>query len=194
MIATTIFSIILIVITFGVTSFTNDYYKGLNSSSTQNAVGTISTAVTQAIEFGESSPVAISGTSAAWCIGNQAFIYNLGSLVVSSGSSVGLAQASVSGCGGTVSTTGSHEMLQANMRVVTFDISQLPDKSWSLHIKVAHGENDLLCWDYSSCTSSVTATDHQLVANAATLHCRSSSGSRFCAVSELSTTVQRRLE
>ena len=193
MIATTLFSVILLVITFGVTSFTNDYYKGLNSSSTQNAVGTISTAVTKAIEFGESAPVAIPGTPAAYCIGNQAFIYNLGAQVTALGSSLGLGQVNVSGCGAVLPSSGLHEMLPANMRVVAFDITQPHPPLWELHMKLAHGDNDLLCGGTISC-SGPTATDAQLVTNAASLHCRSATGSRFCAVSELSTIVQRRVE
>jgi len=37
MIATMVFSVILLVITYGVVRFTNSYYKGLNSSTTNSA-------------------------------------------------------------------------------------------------------------------------------------------------------------
>lgn len=48
-----VFSVILTVVTMGVISFSNRYYKGVHASTTQNTTRNIMSTITQAIQFGE---------------------------------------------------------------------------------------------------------------------------------------------
>jgi prepilin-type N-terminal cleavage/methylation domain-containing protein len=61
MISTLVFSVILLVVTFGIVHFTNSYYRGINGSTTQDTARTIVDSVTQAIQF--SSGTITSGTN-----------------------------------------------------------------------------------------------------------------------------------
>jgi prepilin-type N-terminal cleavage/methylation domain-containing protein len=74
MIATLIFSMVVILITIGVLSFTRAYYKGVNQSTTQNTARLIIEDIAQAIQFsgGDIQPVLTpSGNSEGVCIGGN---------------------------------------------------------------------------------------------------------------------------
>src|SRR5262249_25193419 len=51
MVATLVFSTILIVITYGVLSFTRAYYNGVTNSTTQDTARNIISTISQAVEF-----------------------------------------------------------------------------------------------------------------------------------------------
>jgi Tfp pilus assembly protein FimT len=195
MIATVAFSTLLLLIILGIISFTRDYYRGINASSTQNTAGSIAKAVSQAIQFGNQAPVSVSipGSPDVWCIGSQAFVYNLGKQVSDSNNSVGLAQVNVPDCNQPAPIINLHEMLQPHMRVLAFNLTQNGNgQLWTVNVKVAYGDNDLLCGGSVSCGNG-SPTDGQIKTNAAAIHCKSQIGSQFCAVSNLTTTVERRI-
>ena len=74
MIATLIFSLVVILITVGVLSFTRAYYKGVNQSVTQNTTRLIIEDIAQAIQFsgGDIQPVLTpTNNSEGMCIGGN---------------------------------------------------------------------------------------------------------------------------
>src|SRR6266702_6725818 len=131
LIATAIFSLVLLLITVGIMQITRVYYKGITETNTQNTARAIVDDIAQAIQFGGPANIqktvgTTPGTSYAFCIGNQLYSYILGYQVVdakSAGAQAyhGLVVSSAAGCGGPVSSIanlltvqnipGSHELV-----------------------------------------------------------------------------------
>ncbi|HEX8226633.1 MAG TPA: prepilin-type N-terminal cleavage/methylation domain-containing protein [Candidatus Saccharimonadales bacterium] len=198
LIATTVFSIILLVITASVLQFTKQYYKGLISSSTQNVARTLVDDITRAIQFngGTVTPLTQSGNDRGYCVGNsKRYSYTLFQQVKDSGANTtlnqgrhGLVSDSMTGCNSTTSPLGvrtmggfpaglsnPRELLGEHMRISKFNVTG-SNGVYTVTVKVVYGDNDLL-------TNPTTEN----------ANCKSSAGSQFCAVSELTTTVNKRI-
>lgn len=182
MIATLVFSVILLVITSGVMHFTNAYYKGVNSSATQDTVRNIIGSVSQAIQFGGNSfgSANLSVSGGTYCIGNQQFDFVLGK-EMGSATTRGLyvSPHSGSGCSSLspmAIVSGGQELLGPRMRLSAFQITQTASNAYNLTVRVAYGDDDLL----------VNPTS-------ASPHCIAQTGSQFCVVSGLATTVESRI-
>lgn len=83
LIATMVFSVVLLLVTFGILQVSRVYYKGVTEANTQNVARGIMDSVSQAIQFSggavsttPGSPVA--GTSYGFCVNNQLYSYMLG--------------------------------------------------------------------------------------------------------------------
>jgi prepilin-type N-terminal cleavage/methylation domain-containing protein len=195
MIATLVFSVVLILITVGVLTFTKSYYQGINQSNTQNAARTIIESVSQAIQFSGdavTTPITSNNGSLGFCIGNQRYSYYLGgqlwdegtpdaalhqvkhALVMDkSGSCAGLAAQDIQGA-----TVAGEEMLQPRMRLSKLTVENLSGGLYKVTVRVVFGDDDLLnnpAGPDANCKVSI-------------------SGSQFCAQSELSTIVKRRID
>lgn len=195
MIATLVFSVVLILITTGVLTFTKSYYRGINQSKTQNAARTILENVSQAIQFSGdviTVPITSNNGSLGFCVGNQRYSYFLGgqlwddgtpdaaqnqvghSFVMDKpGSCGGLAAQNIRGAG----VTGT-ELLQPRMRLSKLTVEQISGGLYRVTIRVVFGDDDLLnnpTGDDASCKVSI-------------------SGSQYCAQSELSTIVKKRID
>jgi len=209
MIATLVFSTILLVITFGVIHFSSDYYKGINSSTTQDTARQVIDSVAQAVQFSGSTPMAPNANS--YCIGNQQLVYDLGHEVQSSTDS-GLSQITNTTCNTAAVTSDGTELLDKRMRLVQFKVSEPvnPDGTpmfsdhnvWNITVSIAFGDNDLLCDTSQSsaaaggCGKTAAAIadgDTATAASHGNLRCRLAEGSQFCDVVTLSTTVTRRI-
>ncbi len=101
--------------------------------------------------------------------------------------------------------TSGRELLGDRMRIVKFNISPVSGQAsmYNLGVKVVYGDDDLLCIPAISgnnpgacakTASPATATTFNGRSDLEDVQCRSVSGSQFCAVSELNTTVQMRVE
>jgi len=215
MIATLVFSMVLMVIIYGVLSFTSDYYKGINTSSTQVTAQNAMDTITQAIQFssGGTSPVTPGSVSAGqngfFCAGSKAFVYTAGQEYDGStpGGSAGwgLYTYSYSGavCPSTPPALGlanGTELLGKNMRVTGASLTPSADwKTWTVTLKIAYGDSDLLC-DTSKpagTTGGCLSTDPQNALSAKVygdkVVCRLTTGSQFCAVATLSTVAVQRV-
>jgi prepilin-type N-terminal cleavage/methylation domain-containing protein len=203
LIATSVFSVILLVISTGVISFSRQYYKGVNSSNTQAAARAIMSETTQAIQFGQTIATNIPSSPAdnktAFCVDNKLFSYIIGQQVTDASPNPAKHQGfhglvvNSNGvtCGAvgtvpqvpTVSTLalGQRELLGEHMRLSALDVQTADSSLYTIHVRVIYGDDDLL-------TPAVSATTDWSKEN-----CDSQSGSQFCAVSDLTTTVQKRL-
>jgi len=203
MIATLVFSVILLIITAGIISLTNQYYKGVTSSNTQSVARSVMDTITQDIQFssGTLTPPRTSSNNAVqyFCTGNNMYTYKLGFQLKDG---VGLAADQTNSAlvtspvvGGscpspaTVTgfpTSGTHrELLNPGMRVANLNITPgASSNSWTVEIRLASGDSDLLN-NPQPVNPNNPATQTS---------CRSGSGSQFCAVSELTTTVEERLQ
>lgn len=199
LVATMVFAVILLVVAAGVISFTNSYYKGVTSAKTQAVARSIIAEISQTVEFGK-PPVAlppVSGGINGICIDNTLYAYKIGQEVTDNSPSQplnqghhGLIASDGSGCSsgkipsgfinalgypGTPVPPGSRELLGQHMRLGSLSVTG-SGSLYTIHVRVIYGDNDLLnsaAW--------------------ATAQCASVTGSQFCAVADLTTTVERRL-
>lgn len=205
MISTMIFSLILLILTTGVISFTRSYYRGITETSTQRVARVISDEITQAIQSTSLPYLALdfnvdvpAGTWKGFCIGNTGYAYRLGSQLVESSPDLVnnhvLLKGSVSGnCssqsaanlstilfnGLKASPSTSEEMLAPSMRLSNLTITAINQTAgiYSVAVNVVYGDDDLLTNPTGLSPS-----------------CNTDSGSQFCAMSGLSTVVQKRIQ
>lgn len=198
MIATLVFSVVLLVIAVGVMQFNHAFYAGITQSNTQNTARAILENISQAIQFsGEqiTSPIPGAGSEKGFCIGNDRYSYHLG-WQLESKSDPAKHQAihafvmdtpgDCSGLGAqdfSKSLTGSSsELLSPHMRVSKLSVKSITGTSlYSIDVKVVYGDDDLL---RSPSGGGPTASD---------VVCQNGASDQFCAVSELSTVVQKRI-
>ena len=196
LIATAVFSIVLLVISAAIIQIGRIYYKGITSARTQEVTRSVIDDVSQTIQFTAGS---ISSGTGALCVGNQRYSFDLGKQRAGSQHSLVVDDASA-GCSpvpqnltGIPAAPAGRELLGDKMRLANFAVSQVgTTNSYNVIIRVVYGDNDLLCSPTvsGSCTSNAVMSDFAKP----DLTCKSiRSGTQFCAVSELSTIVERRL-
>jgi prepilin-type N-terminal cleavage/methylation domain-containing protein len=200
LIATLVFSVVLLVIATGVMQFNHAYYAGITQSNTQNTARAILENISQAIQFsGEqvTSPIAGAGGEKGFCIGNDRYSYHQGWQLVDGTPNVAKHQTSHAlvmdtpgDCSGLTAqdfskplTGSSTELLSPHMRLSNLSVTSVPGSSnlYSIDVRVVYGDDDLL---HSPSGGGPTAND---------VVCQSGAGDQFCSISELSTVVQKRI-
>lgn len=206
MIATTVFSVVLLVITAAVLFLSRSYQDSLYASSTQAAASNLVDTVAQSVKF-SSTPITstthASGTR-SYCIGTKQYLYVLGKQLDGNNMSTRTRNAVIarqnSNCTLesiiTSQPSGSpQELLGRSMRLSKLSITSSPTSPavYTVSARVVYGDDDLLCSPSvsGSCDSTTTMSAVDLARS--DIMCRSNSGAEYCAVSELSTTVYRRL-
>lgn len=218
LIATAVFGVVLLVVTSGVLMFTRQYYKGVISANTQTAARSVIDEISRAIQLNGSGVVNLysngSGPASTdpvgYCVGSsRRYSFAQNSQVEDSGVNAtehqgyhGLIVDNISGCTSATqalnpvslnplpSGNDAHDLLGQHMRLVKLQINPVGGDAYNIKIKVAYGDDDLLCIP-GSCSSSAS-----LPANLAgqDLTCKNTRGSQFCAISELSITVNMRVK
>ena len=174
LISTTVFSVILLLCTFGLIQVGRNYYRGATITRTQNVARSVMSTLTQSIQFSGSdavgtlptagTPLAPSGT---FCIGSLRYVYKLDTKVGDTSADYAL---KTSECiNGASKQT---ELLGKGMSLRTFTIVKSGDY-YTITLLIANADPDLLNADGS---------------------CKGGAGSQFCATSSLKTTVHRRLK
>lgn len=198
LISTVIFSMILLLLTTGVISFTKSYYKGITETNTQRVARVISEDISQAIQLNSSDPYVNIDPISNWneiCIGNTAYVYTLGKQLVN-GTNVDPAKsqtlnALIKGniAGGCSSISGpslyntlknksdSQELLSPAMRLANLTVTNKNNGLFEVVVNVAYGDDDLL-------TNPTSINPN----------CNSQAGSQFCATSGFTTVVQKRIQ
>ena len=179
LISTTVFSVILLLCTFGLVQVGRNYYRGATITRTQNVARSVMSTLTQSIQFSGSdatgtlpavgtlaAPPPVSG---AFCIGSLGYTYKLNTQVDNNG---GYALKTSKCINGTPDPTKQTELLGKGMSLRTFTIVKSGDY-YTITLLIANADPDLL--------------------NADGL-CKGGAGSQFCATSSLKTTVHRRLK
>lgn len=225
MIATLIFSVIMLVAAGTVVRFTNNFQKSLAQSSTQNAARSTVDLISQQLQFiGNGNgfrplgpPPPGGSISRGYCIQGTKFSYVLGRQLQDQVPNVLMQQDGTGdGCGGFAQDLSSgsvagKELLAPHMRLAKFEIVNDADDGgidgsnnpllYRIQVKVVFGADDLLCVDGVTNGSPQDCSSTQAMTNVAglsagdlaRLRCKSQIGSQFCAASDISTTVQRRL-
>lgn len=209
MIATAVFTVVLLLCTFALLQVGKTYYKGITSAQTQNTTRAIVDDISQAIQFSgttvsttidrSASPVTYNkqfNTFYCLLLGGKRYIYKLGVQVDSNPTSGdqdvhGLVWDEHAGnCSTAISSwpAGATELLGPHMRLADFTIDQITpgDPSWYIvRIRVVYGDSDLL--DDKLTLDGTVPPDGILDT------CRIGAGSQFCASSEITTSAQRRI-
>jgi prepilin-type N-terminal cleavage/methylation domain-containing protein len=189
LIATSVFSVLLLIIAFSVIQVGRIYTKGIISSKTQESARSITDMVGQSIQFsgGTISELYIGTQLSGYCIGGQRYSFALNRQVdentgaratavdtptgdcVASGAQNLISSPSISG----------QELLNPKMRLSAFSITPVSASLYSVKVRVVYGDDDLL---------------RDSDGNSTLDSCASAAGNQFCAVSELNTTVEKRLQ
>lgn len=196
LVASTVFAVILLVVAIGVIRFTNGYYKGITSSKTQSTARSIIAEISQSLQFGKNmTPLAGSGGVGGLCIDNTLYSYAIGQQVTDSAPNAskhqgyhGLVVSTSGDCSAATPTVPnasslpatSRELLGQHMRLSALTVTAA-GSLYTIHVRILYGDDDLLTPAVSGAT------------NWANEICAGISGSQFCAVSDLTTTVERRL-
>lgn len=217
MIATAVFAIILIVVVTGVLQFTRQYYKGVIQTNTQNTARAIADDVTRAIQFGGKGsvlqlPSSPGSQDGGYCVGpSKEYNFTLntqisGSIKDGLVSWPGISCSSASpvlrpGSSGFTLPANARELLGDNMRLVKFTITSVGGDLYDVSIRVAYGADDLLCSPKNiapnnpgGCNPTAPGGSPTVFGTKNDLICRDVAGNQFCAVAQLDTTVQKRVQ
>jgi prepilin-type N-terminal cleavage/methylation domain-containing protein len=187
LIATVVFSTVLVVVMAGVIYFSNTYYRGVTQTKTQNAARKAMDSIAQSIQFGGT---AFDKMPNKFCVGQKRFTYVTDRKIVRTITNAAdqnyhaFVVDTPSDCVGTnlnintptlASATNPQELLGENMRLAYIAVNDVGPRLYEIKIVVAYGDIDLLQGSGES------------------IQCRGGTGSQFCAVSALTTTVQQRV-
>lgn len=193
MIATTVFSVVLLIVSVGLIQIGRAYYKNITSSRTQEAARSVIDDISGSSQLSESPP-RISGdgvaTPGAVCLGTDRYTYRIDDPISAPGEHALYADKISASAECTpvnlASPPEGRELLSENMRLLHFSVTPMGGLT-NVHIKVGYGDSDLLTHYHENGT-------RNLAVSPSDAQCRSSSqGGTFCAVSELETIVKRRI-
>lgn len=197
LIATTVFSVILLIVTTGIIKVGNIYYKSITSSKTQEAARSITSDFSSTFQFANGfKQINTSPPSGAlsFCLGDVRYTYIIDSKYTKGNEfSTGLYSEDLATGSNCVTGTviDKRQLLGNNMRVLALNVSQhsaSTDQLWDINLRIAYGDNDLLT-HYDNSGTFIPSVP------LSTATCKSSiSGSSFCAVAQLDTLVKKRLE
>ncbi len=199
MVATSVFSVILMVMTVGVLRFSRDYFKSVTTTNTQQVARSIVNDIAQNIQFGQTVTTGLTGGSGLQgiCVGNTLYSYHVGYQVASAYNAAqhqaphGLIKTVGSSClaatprdvnSSAPLAANEHDLLGANMRLSSLTVTPGANNTYSVRARVLFGDDILFL---PTVTSATTNWDAEA--------CGGSSGSQFCASSVIETTVQQRV-
>ena len=215
MIATAVFSIVLLILTTGVLSFTRQYYKGIINNRTQNIARNTVREITQSIQFSTGEVTTLynnAGQVGGYCINGRPYYFALGRQLNGGDAATTAKHVLITGSANCVSPApnitnadlnsspyiGFRELLGDKMRLAYFNVTPISGGSTEVVMRIAYGDKDLLCSGSvaNSCQPTGSLTDTQILNplgdNA--LQCRGSSGNQFCSVIGFTTQVVKRVQ
>lgn len=173
MIATSLFSLVLLVFSATFTKIGQLFYKGIIASKTQESARSLIDELSRSVQF---SSGAISSSSTMVCIGGTHYNYSLNTKVEPS---VYAVKKRLTSSGDACTAVSGSEILSENMRLLDFRVvPQASADLYDIYVTVAYGDNDLF-------------TENPTTPNS---RCKGGAGGQFCAVSALKTTVLRRVD
>lgn len=203
MMATMVFSVIMLVAAGIVVRFTTSFQRSMTATTTQNTARSVVDTISQSLQlYGDD----FSNMGNGYCVGSTSYSYTLGRQLDDAGQKHVLVEQKEGlpiGCGSAAQDLASNpsnplgqELLAPNMRLARFDIVPAGDGLFDLTVRVVYGDTDLLCSQaVGNCNSETILTASQLQDSAILneLQCKGTKGSQYCAVSEITTTIQRRV-
>lgn len=191
MVATSVFSIVLLLCSLGIIQVGRTYYKGIVTARTQERARAVSTSIGEAIKFGaDYRPLSPAGDSLGMCVGNSRYSWRLQRTLTDNSPAPGRVPYVLvkDGCnGGTTSAQNlsgasvnvSEELMAPRMRLGALRVQNLGDGVYSITVTVMSGDNDMF---------------EDLDGDGNLDACRLGSGdSQYCVVSTLTTVVKKRV-
>lgn len=203
MIATSVFSVVLLLVSMGIIKIGHTYYKGIIEARTQETARNISTDVSQTLQFanGQKKPGASLGSGVEqFCIGNTRYTAFLNKQVKVGVDGLKSEKMNPSdACNDTNPLVGTEdkEMLGNNMRLLRFNVDPADalSRTWKIDVRLAYGDNDLFS-HYQADGVTAAGWDGVDVKSSAVdnANCKSGiAGGSFCATSQLDIIVKKRL-
>jgi prepilin-type N-terminal cleavage/methylation domain-containing protein len=191
LIASAIFSVIMLICLTAFVEIGRAYYKGVTMSRTQDVARSMIDDISRSLQFSNASVSSIGNTT--YCVGNKRYTISRGIEITSSGGVAGLQGQHgvqrednfIGGCSAaTPAQLGSAtELLSEGMQIDVFEVAPVStdNKLWQIHIKIVSGSN-------------IVANDI-LTGAVGAKQCVSRPGatSQFCAISDLTTIITGRL-
>lgn len=180
LIATLIFSVILLIATFGVIQVSRTYIKGFVASETENTTRSIVDQVSQAVQLSQTGSLAIATPVTGWyafCINGYRYTYQLNDELASGGHAFVRDYIGGGSCTPNINWTSSGtELLSTNERLVSFSIAQVPNSTdlYQVSLSILYGDDNV----------TMGSPPDRCLDN--------SSGGEFCALSSTTTTVEQR--
>lgn len=192
MIATVVFSFVLLIASSAVVAIGRLYHKGITSSKTQDVTRSIMEDVSRSIQFSSGD---VQSGPGVYCFGEDRYSYVINSKVdldnPNSRAVVHDTRTNLNQCNPLPLNSGGEELLASNMRLLDFSVVSGGNKS-SIVVKVAYGDNDLLTiYDDDAGPSDAPNVPANQIKTA---QCKGGIGSDFCSTSQLATVVSKRLE
>jgi hypothetical protein len=195
----------MLVLSMAVLQIGRIYQKGTVNAKTQEVARTVIEDVSRSIQFSGGEIQTLD--SGSYCIGNRRYSVARNQQVKTSPARHALlvdepsGNCSASGAQSLTAPTCSpaplhfcgEELVGVNMRLSVFTIEHIGEsRLYKVRVRVVYGDDDLLCSPSAGdCSSSATSVN---LGNP-DISCKSQrAGTQFCAVSDLSTTVQKRVE
>lgn len=192
LIATLVFTVVLLICLQGITQIGKVYYKGVSQSQAQEVVRSLADEISEQIQFGSTVPSANNipmnangGATNVFCIGDNIYQLTLNRQVASGVSALLRMPKATANCDTSASFATAQEVIPRGMRLSAFTISQDATNPalWLVRVKVVSGDNELLI--------NTTDSDPNSYNNAT---CKTGiSGSQYCASAEIQTSVLRRI-
>lgn len=208
LIATSVFSFILLILTAGIMQIGRAYQKGITQSKVLNTARSITDELAQAIQFagGDISGEIDDGTNYAYCVGGRLYSFRKG--VQLDGTNHALMTSRVPDCSSSPAPLDlssppddAQELLGPGMILSRFNI--LPDPGgdpslYSVNVRIVYGDLELLCspsLDPGDCSDNSSDIDSSNLATFSDdIRCiDGKNGTQFCGVSEFTTSAQRRI-
>lgn len=211
MIASVVFSVVLLAVTAAMLTMTRRYQHSLYVINTQSAAVNVIQSVSQAVKYSGNTAGVMKDGDSVYCVGNKYFVYFLGKQLVnreavSTPTTTTTAMAARYRYGecniGTATASNSayphKELLGQGMRVANLSIEKIGTSlTYRVSVRVVYGDNDLLCSPSAkpgSCEDASSSLSDEQILGARDLGCKTGAGSEFCATSELTTLVQTRVQ
>lgn len=185
MIATTIFSLVLIIFLSAFIKIGNMFYKGVSITNTQEVARAVTDDISNDIRFSGSAPTVVPPDAAGhgyFCIGQHRYKYNLWKQVGVNGNPYSLEREDISSGACSAATPGSNpvELLGDRMQLNDIQVDACPNDLCSISMLVVF---------YGSDPSVLVPT-----ANAINATCSSGSvSSQYCATAKYKSTISRKV-
>lgn len=201
MIATAIFSIILLIITAGVMAFSRQYMRGQTASNLQFTARQVTAQMGQDIQFGTGVEAAgpvqfktdLTYKVGCYRIGANMYLYQIGSQVKDAQHALIMIPNHAATCSTVTldadtlknaldTARGARELLSQGQRLLQLNVSSVGSATHALDIVLAGGDDDLFT---PTVTPSTTAWEQ--------LKCKAQTGQEFCSVTSLHTVAVERV-
>lgn len=195
--ATAVFSIVLLIITTGIIKIGQSYYKGLIQNKTQETTRNISEDISRTIQLASGQKVTPNPADPnRFCVGTVRYTAYLNEKVDGPVGPItsGLKAESVppNDCSAP-DDPNAKQLLAKNMRLLRFKVDPADPlaQTWRIDIRVGYGDNDLL----THYNDNGAPLPGNIIANADSANCKSGvSGGSFCATAQLNNLVKKRLK